>query len=73
MTETAKKLSSDEIASAKERRLVAMHLQKIESNPLSDDQIEMFEMFEREGWSHDRRLAYVLERAKAGSAISAAE
>jgi hypothetical protein len=25
----------------------------------------MFEMFEREAWPHDKRRAYVVERAKA--------
>ena len=71
MSENTEELSNDEMAHAKERRLVAMHLQEIESNPLSDDQIEMFEMFEREGWSHDRRLSYILERARAASAFAA--
>ena len=33
----------------------------------------MFEMFEREAWPHERRLSYMLERAKAGSTVSAAE
>jgi len=37
-----------------------MRLQEIEGNPLSSDDIAMFEMFEREAWSHDRRLAYIL-------------
>lgn len=46
------------------RRLEAQHLQVIEGNPLSPDQIAIFEMFEREGWSHERRLAYLLEQAK---------
>jgi len=40
------------------------HLQAIEGNPLDAEQIAMFEMFERERWSHDRCLAYVLERAR---------
>lgn len=34
--------------------------QKIEGNPLTPEEIEMFEMFEREGWSPDRRRAYIL-------------
>ena len=29
----------------------AAHLQAIEGNPLSPDELAMFEMFEREGWS----------------------
>jgi hypothetical protein len=38
------------------------HLNAIESNPLDATDIAMFEMFEREGWSHERRRAYI--RAK---------
>ena len=30
---------------------VARHLQAMESNPLTAEQIAVFEMFEREGWS----------------------
>jgi len=56
-------LSSDAVALARKRRIVAMRLQEIEGNPLSADQVAMFEMFEREAWSHERRLAYI--RAKA--------
>jgi hypothetical protein len=55
------RLSETEVAEARERRMVAMHLQQIEGNPLSPDQIAMFEMFEREGWTHERRLAYILD------------
>lgn len=55
---------------AKELRLVAMHLQEIAGNPLDAEDIAMFEMFEREGWSHDRRLAYIRERASAFRAPS---
>lgn len=57
---------------AKDRRLVAMHLQHIENNPLNAEEIAMFEMFEGENWSHDRRLAYISERASAGSLNPAA-
>lgn len=39
-----------------------MRLQEIEGNPLSPDQVTMFEMFEREAWPHDRRLAYILAK-----------
>ena len=40
-----------------------MRLQEIEGNPLSPDQVAMFEMFEREAWPHDRCRAYILESA----------
>jgi len=52
------------LSSARERRLTAMHLQKIEDNPLDAEDISMFEMFEREGWSHERRRAYIIACAK---------
>jgi hypothetical protein len=52
-------LSPTEVAEARKRRLIAMHLQEIEGNPLSADQIEMFEMFEREAWTQEERLAYL--------------
>lgn len=58
-------LSPQEIAEARERRLEAMHLQVIEGNPLDAEDIEMFEMFEREGWDHERRRAYILAKARA--------
>ena len=40
-----------------------MRLQEIEANPLPPDEVAMFEMFEREGWSHERRRAYILAKA----------
>jgi hypothetical protein len=57
------RLSPSEVAQARERRLAAMRLQEIEGNPLSAEQVAMFEMFEREAWPHDRRRAYLLARA----------
>ena len=63
MLDTPKRLTKDEIAVAKLRRLEAMNLQAIEGNPLDADDIAMFEMFEREGWSHERCRAYLLDWA----------
>ena len=51
----------------------AMHLQAVESNPLDADQVAMFEMFEREGWSPERRLKHLRERAAQAATVSAAE
>jgi hypothetical protein len=45
---------------ARESRLEMQHLQAIEGNPLTAAEIAMFEMFEREGWSHERRRAHIL-------------
>ena len=58
-----------EAAASRDRRLAAARLQEIEGNPLDADDRAMFEMFEREGWSHERRRAYIL----AGAAKLAAE
>jgi hypothetical protein len=66
-------LAEAEVERARERRMVAMHLQEIEGNPLDAADIEMFEMFEREGWSHERRLAHILQRAAKARFVSAAE
>ncbi|MGQ3284707.1 hypothetical protein [Bosea sp. (in: a-proteobacteria)] len=73
MDQAPDQLAEAEVERARERRQVAMHLQEIEGNPLDAADIEMFEMFEREGWSHERRLAHILERAAKARFVSAAE
>jgi hypothetical protein len=65
MAKVKERLSPGEVATARERRLQAMHLQVIEGNPLDDEDIEMFEMFEREGWDDERCLAYIEAKARA--------
>jgi hypothetical protein len=57
-----KKLSKAEIAELRQLRLEAMNLQAIEGNPLDAEDIAMFEMFEREGWSDEQCRAYILAR-----------
>ncbi len=52
-----------DIAVLRQRRLDAMHLQEIAGNPLNADEIAMFEMFERESWSHERCRAYIFAKA----------
>jgi hypothetical protein len=59
------KLTAQEIATARRRRLEAMSLQAVEGNPLAPDEVAMFEMFEREGWPHERRRAWILGKATA--------
>ncbi len=54
-------LSPAEIAAARKRRLVAQHLQALEGNPLTADEIAMFDMFDREGWSGDRCRDFIRE------------
>ena len=51
----------------------AMHLQAMEDNPLDADQVAMFKMFEREGWTHEKRLAHIRKRVKSAVMVSAAE
>lgn len=50
----------------------AMHLQAMEGNPLDAEEIAMFEMFEREGWSPERRRDYILREIKLKMSASAA-
>jgi hypothetical protein len=64
---------ADEPEDAQERLREVMHLQEIEGNPLSSEQVAMFEMFEREAWPQERRLAHIMERARAIAIKSAAE
>jgi hypothetical protein len=63
MTETSR-LTPSAVTRARKRRLVAMQLQEIEGNPLSPEDIAMFEMFEREAWPHARRRAYIIAKAR---------
>jgi len=54
-----------------ERLQEAQHLQALEGNPLTADEIAMFEMFEREGWPHERRRACILAQFKVAAAPAA--
>ena len=49
------------------------HLQALEGNPLDAQQVAMFEMFEREGWSEEQRLDYIRERARKAVSASTIE
>ena len=53
-------MSAKQVEAARQRRLEAMRLHEIEGNPLSAGDVAMFEMFERERWSHERRRTYIL-------------
>ncbi len=44
--------------------------QAIEGNPLTHDEIQMFAMFEREGWTPERRRAHILSICKKSSSQS---
>ncbi len=43
----------------RQRTLEAAHLQAIEGNPLDAEDLAMFEMFEREGFSPEEELEYI--------------
>ena len=49
-------------AAGPDRLAEALHLQAIEANPLLPDEVSMFEMFEREGWTPDDRRAYIVRQ-----------
>ena len=53
-------MPKEDVVASQQRRLEAMNLQEIEGNPLREDEVAMFEMFEREAWPHERRRAYIL-------------
>ena len=63
-----KPLLEVEVEAARKRRLEAMALQEIEGNPLDADDIAMFEMFERERWSHEKVREYLLARSREDAA-----
>jgi hypothetical protein len=67
------KMSLEDVAIARERRFEAMRLQEIEGNPLSTEDVEMFEMFERERWPHEKCLEYLRQQTKQRLKQTAAE
>ncbi len=69
----AKHRSGRQGAATNERLAEATHLQTIEGNSLSPDELAMFEMFEREAWSPEERRAYIARRFENCERIAAAE
>lgn len=63
----------DEAAARAARGEEAVHLQHMEGNPFDAEDEAMFAMFERKGWSHEERRAYIAARAKGLVAPEAAE
>jgi hypothetical protein len=64
-------LTAAQVAAARLLRLEGMRMQEIEGNPVDAEEIAMFEMFEREKWSHERCRAYIIARAKAKQSLPA--
>ena len=52
--------ATDTVPPECKRLLVARRLQEIECNPLSADDVAMFEMFERERWTPEQRRRHIL-------------
>ena len=73
MTKVLHKSGSAATVAANGRLAEAAHLQAIEGNPLTAEEIAMFEMFEREGWPPERRRAHILRRIEDRGRTAAAE
>ena len=65
--------SSAATFAANGRLAEAAHLQAIEGNPLMAEEFAMFQMFEREGWSRERRRAHIVRRIWDHGRVAAAE
>jgi hypothetical protein len=63
-----KKTGKTGLAAKGQRRIEATNLQAIERNPLDADDVAMFDMFEREGWSDEQGRAYILAGVPATAA-----
>ena len=56
--------------SVRQQRLAeAIRLHEIEGNPLDAEDLALFEMFERKGWSHERRRKYIIAQAKSDTPV----
>lgn len=58
------KLSDTDLAVIERRRAEFDAICAVEGIIPTIEQRAMFDMFDRERWSHERRLAYVIERAR---------
>ncbi len=67
MQDGANRPDKADAAARRQRRLEAMNLQAIELNPLDAEDVAMFEMFEREGWSDEQCRSYILARVPAAA------
>jgi hypothetical protein len=68
MSATVQKLVNRPDADALERRAFAIRLQEIEGNPLTAEDLAMFDMFDREGLTSEERLAYITAEARKSAA-----
>jgi hypothetical protein len=73
MSDKTRRFDSKAQAERLQRFREACTLQAIEGNPLSAEQIAMFDMFRREGWSDEKRRAFLAARARRRATGAAAE
>ena len=59
------KLDDTEIAAIKRRRAEFRAICAVEGIVFTSEDDELFAMFDRERWSHERRIAYLKSEAKA--------
>jgi hypothetical protein len=64
MSATAQKRAYLPDAEALERRAFGIRMQEIEGNPLTAEDLAMFDMFDREGLTGDERRAYIIAKAR---------
>ena len=57
------KLTDTEIAAIKQRRAEFQAICAVEGIVFTPEDAELFAMFDRERWSHDRRIAYLKGQA----------
>lgn len=58
---------------SQQRRRDGAAMQAIEGNPLTAEEICMFEMFDQRGWSPEQRRAFIIDKARNRIAAVAAE
>lgn len=66
-------MTPDDHAARTQRLQDAARLQEVEGNPLSAEDLAMFAMFDRLGWSDEQCLAYIAAEAMKMSGSTAAE
>ena len=54
--------ASPEVPAISKQLAEIAHVQAMEGNPLTPEELAMFTMFEREGWPHEKRRAYVTRK-----------
>jgi hypothetical protein len=57
-------LTDEELALVVKRRKDGIEMQRISGNPLDAEDIAMFEMFDKNRWSHEKCLAYIKDHIK---------